>query len=251
MKPFLDFQPPVIAHRGASGYAPENTLAAFAKAAQLGIKWVEFDVMLAATGEPVVFHDERLERTSSGKGLLASHSFAYLQTLDAGQWFHSSFSGERIPTLLQVMSFLQDMKMSANIEIKAPAGQEEALVVKVLELMAKYVSPERSTILYSSFSLDALHLLYKHSPTSLLGMLMHEWSPNWRQMAKSIHCQSVHVNEQILTPERAAEIKSEGKQLLSYTVNSPKRAKELFSYGVDAVFSDVPDKIIQHAVGHL
>ena len=115
----LSFNPPVIAHRGASVYAPENTLAAFTKAAQLNIKWVEFDVMQAACGEPIIFHDETLDRTTNAKGDVSQQPYAYLQTLDAGTWFHPRFAGERIPTLKQVLQFLRDTKIAANIEIKA------------------------------------------------------------------------------------------------------------------------------------
>jgi len=110
--------PPVIAHRGGSAYAPENTLSAFTKAAQLGMQWVEFDVMLAACGTPIVFHDDLLDRTTNATGEVGVHAYTYLQTLDAGAWFNSKFSGERIPTLAQVLQFLKDVKLCANVEIK-------------------------------------------------------------------------------------------------------------------------------------
>ena len=91
----LQFLPPVIAHRGASAYAPENTLAAFVKAAQLGIRWIECDVMQAACGEVIIFHDETLERTTNGKGDVDRYPYSYLQSLDAGSWFDPIFSGEK------------------------------------------------------------------------------------------------------------------------------------------------------------
>lgn len=239
----LKFQPPVIAHRGASAYAPENTLSAFIKAAQLGIKWVEFDVMQAASGELVIFHDDQLHRTTNGRGALNDCSYAYLQTLDAGFWFHPTFSGERIPTLTQGLKFLQDMKMSANIEIKAAPGHEEKLIVSLLKEMSHHYIPSRSQILFSSFSIEALQALRKHAPDSKIGLLMHEWLPDWHDICKSLHCISVHVNDEILTQERAYQIKADGKLLLCYTVNDLARAEELYSWGVNAVFSDVPDKI--------
>lgn len=237
------FQPPVIAHRGASAYAPENTLSAFIKAAQLGIKWVEFDVMQSASGEPVIFHDSKLHRTTNGRGELNKYSYAYLQTLDAGSWFHPTFSGERIPTFVQVLKFLQDMKMSANVEIKARPGNEDKLIVKMLEDMSQHLTTSRSQILFSSFSIDALRKLRKHAPDCNIGLLMHEWLSDWNEICKSLRCISVHVNNAILTQERAYQIKADGKLLLCYTVNDLARAEELYSWGVDAVFSDVPDKI--------
>ena len=114
----LTFSPPFIAHRGACRLAPENTLSAFVKAAQLGVKWVELDVMQAACGEVVVFHDETLERTTGAKGKVSDYPYTYLQTLDAGSWFNPRFSGEHIPTLVEVMEFLSSMHMNANIELK-------------------------------------------------------------------------------------------------------------------------------------
>lgn len=242
----LQFHPPVIAHRGASGYAPENTLSAFTKAAQLGVKWIEFDVMLTADNIPVIFHDESLERTTNDHGLIADRSYAYLQTVDAGRWFDPIYSYEKIPSLRQVLQFLENTHLSANIEIKAPHGHEEALVTRVLAEVSPYLTAKNFTFLFSSFSIDALHCLRKYSPDCYLGLLMHEWLPNWKMLCKSLNCVSVHVNQEILNERRVHEIKATDRALLSYTVNVPERAQELFSYGVDAVFTDVPDKILSN-----
>src|SRR5687767_2537589 len=122
----IRFDPPVIAHRGASFYAPENTMAAFRKAAQLGVNWVEFDVVATKDGMPVVFHDDELNRTTNGVGMLSDYSHAYLQTLDAGSWFDARFAGETIPTLAQVLTFLAEMKLNANIELKALGSNPQA-----------------------------------------------------------------------------------------------------------------------------
>lgn len=236
--------PPVIAHRGASAYAPENTLVAFTKAAQMGVRWVEFDVMQSACGEVVVFHDDTLERTTSGAGYLHQTSFAYLNSLDAGRWFHPQFSGEKIPSLKQVLSFLNDMHISANIEIKCLPGHEEALVKKTLHIIENLPQAFKPTILFSSFSIDALRLLRKYAPNALLGLLLHEWEAGWEDVCTSLHCASVNVYEEIMTEAMAKKIKGMGRQLLCYTVNNKARAIQLYRYGVDAVFSDVPDRIL-------
>lgn len=240
----LNFQPPVIAHRGASAYAPENTIAAFTKAAQLGIKWIEFDVMQAADGEPIIFHDDTLDRTTNGHGDVIQHSYAYLHALDAGAWFDPLYSGEKIPSLQHVIEFLQNTNMSANVEIKALPGHDEQLVIRVVKEMSAYLATSRSTILFSSFSIDALHYLRKYAPDCLLGLLLHEWEADWQHICTNLQCVSVHVNHEIMTPDAAHKIKSMGKKLLCYTVNDPIRARELYSWGVDAVFSDAPDKML-------
>ena len=239
----LNFSPPVIAHRGASAYAPENTMIAFTKAAQLGAKWIEFDVMLAACGTPIIFHDDLLDRTTNGKGEVTQFPYAYLNTLDAGAWFNPIYAGEHIPTLAEVLLFLKNTHMNVNVELKPTAGYEKELVIRVLEIISPYLDHPSFTILFSSFSMEALQHLREYSPNALIGLLLHEWEKGWEKYVESLRCVSLHVNEEIIDRETAQKIKKMDKKLLCYTVNNPKRAKELFSFGVDAVFSDNPDKI--------
>lgn len=246
----FNFTPPVIAHRGASAYAPENTMAAFVKAAQLGIKWVEFDVVLAKCGTPIIFHDETLDRTSNAIGAIDSLSYAQLQSLDAGRWFDPSFSGERIPTLQQVLIFLRDAGMSANVEIKPMPGKEELTVINTLDVMRRCVgrglqagSSFELPILFSSFSIPTLRYLRRHAPDSHIGLLLEQWEPGWQAVCEELRCVSVHTDELIINTETAKTVKNMDRQLLCYTVNKPARAKELISLGVDAVFSDYPDVI--------
>jgi glycerophosphoryl diester phosphodiesterase len=241
----LEFFPPIIAHRGASAYAPENTMAAFTKAAQLDIKWLEFDVMLTAVGEPIVFHDDTLDRTTNGSGDVGRYPYSILRTFDAGAWFDTRFSGEQIPTLKSVLEFLQNTKMSANVEIKPLPGQDEKTAIRALAEISTYFPSSSSSILFSSFSVKALQTLRAHSAECLIGLLLHEWESDWQYISESLNCVSIHVNEEIMTREKAQEIKSMGKKLLCYTVNQPVRALELYSWGVDAVFSDAPDRILK------
>jgi glycerophosphoryl diester phosphodiesterase len=241
---FLNFNPPVIAHRGASSYAPENTMASFIKAAQLGVKWVEFDVMLTAAKEAVVFHDETLSRTTNGKGAVGDYNYVTLSTLDAGSWFSPQFSGERIPLLSDVLQFLKEMKMAANIEIKSLPNQEESTVKKTLDVVHDIFNQPESNILFSSFSVPSLQRLRLLSSDCQIGLLIDQWEEGWEKVCQDLNCVSVHVNEAILTPEKALKIKEMGKMLLCYTVNDPARAKALYALGVDAVFTDVPDQLL-------
>jgi len=246
MPPFsnLIIQPPIIAHRGVSRYAPENTLAAFRKAFALGIHWIELDVMLTMDNEAVIIHDELLDRTTNGKGSVEKFSYQALQDYDAGTWFDPQFSAERIPTLKQVLQLLDETGMSANIEIKPQMGREELTVKIVLDLIQKEWKPDRSQLLISSFSLLALETVRQYSSDIALGLLMHEWNPEWQVICDKLHCVTVNVNQDILTRENSAEIKATERLLLAYTVNDSKRAQELFSWGVDAVFSDDPAAIL-------
>jgi glycerophosphoryl diester phosphodiesterase len=99
--------PRVIGHRGAAGHAPENTLASFAKAAALGVRWVEFDVRLTGDGALVVFHDDTLERTTDGSGRVTDSTWAQINKLDAGAWFGRAFAGERVPALEDALTELE------------------------------------------------------------------------------------------------------------------------------------------------
>jgi glycerophosphoryl diester phosphodiesterase len=236
--------PSVIAHRGANFFAPENTLAAFLKARELGFSWVEFDVMLSADNELVVIHDEELARTTNGVGAVLDFSLHDLQKLDAGSWFHPRFSSARISTLQTVLTFLYEHKLSANIEIKALQSRDEIVVQKVLAVLAENVGKFTSPPLLSSFSPVVLKRVREHSPNSLLGFLMHEWLIDWEQQCDQLRCVAVNINQEILTAERVAVIKASGRKLLAYTVNTRARAEQLYAWGVDAIFSDCPQEIV-------
>lgn len=232
----LTFNPPLIAHRGASGLAPENTLAAFIKAKELGINWVEFDVMLTSCGEVVVIHDETVDRTTNGKGLVVEQTYASLKKLDAGSWFNPIFFKERIPTLKQVLELLNKLQLSANIEIKAQLGMEKETVARVLQNLEQ--TKLHYPFLISSFSLTILENVRKQSSSCLLGFLMDKWLPDWLSLCDQLNCATVNVNERILDHDKVQQIKKSGRFVLAYTVNDAERAKELFSWGVDAVFAD-------------
>ncbi len=239
-KNLITIQPPIIAHRGASQLAPENTLAAFRKAKEIGAAWVEFDVVLTRDGTAIIMHDETLDRTTNGKGKVADVTYDYVKTLDAGSWFSPAFTGEKIPTLLEVIHLLNELQLGANIEIKPCLGVEEQTVKTVLDLVAHHWQ-QKNPPLFASFSQKVLTTLRQLSPDSLLAFLMHEWQPDWLVEATRLHCASVHVNQAVLTPEYAAKIKAENFYLFSYTVDDVIMARKLFSMGVDAIFSNCPD----------
>ncbi|WP_019217613.1 glycerophosphodiester phosphodiesterase [Legionella tunisiensis] len=231
----------VIGHRGAAAYAPENTLASFDKALTLGCHYVEFDVMLSADGEPFVFHDESLKRTTNGKGELGRVDAEYLQSLDAGRWFSSNYSGEKIPHFRDVLQWLTFTDVKANIEIKPYPGSAEQTTAVVLAHIHRYWPRGKPLPLVSSFELSALALCRTLAPEMPLGLLLDEWDKDWLKKAKELQCYSVHVNKRALNAARVKQIKEQGYVLFVYTVNRKKLANKLFDWGVDAVFSDYPD----------
>ncbi len=231
----------VIGHRGASAYAPENTLVAFEKAYATGCRMIEFDVMLSADGEAFIFHDDVLERTTNGKGGFGVASAEYISGLDAGKWFSSRFRGEIIPTFKEVIEWLAANDMQANIEIKPYPGTAEQTTMTVLAQLNQLWPEHKPLPLVSSFDLNVLNLCRSIAPELPLGLLLEEWHDNWLQLAQDLHCYSVHLNRRLLSQKRIHEIKRYEYKLLTYTVNRRQLAKKLLQWGVDAIFSDYPD----------
>lgn len=235
--------PPIIAHRGVSALAPENTLAAFAKAKECGLRWIEFDVTLAACGEVVVMHDDTLQRTSNGVGKITDFTYDYLKTLDAGSWFAPEFAGEKIPTLKEVLLFLNQSQMAANIEIKSYPGNEEYLAKRVLEEIANYAG-KNTSLLVTSFSKTILKQVRLRSSQIPLGFLMSDWDETYLDICHEISLVNIGINQDLLSLACVKQLKSSGKLLFAYVVNDVARAKELFSFGVDAIFSDCSEAFL-------
>jgi glycerophosphoryl diester phosphodiesterase len=235
--------PPVIGHRGAAAYAPENTLAGLRKAKALGCRWVEFDVRLTADGQPVLLHDSRLERTTDGRGRVSALSLAAVRRHDAGRWFHSSFAGECVPTLEEAVMLLAELGLGANVELKAARGKEAATGGVVAELVARTWPADPAHLLISSFQQGALAAARDRAPHIARGILFRRVPKNWRKVAAGLGCVTIHADQQRLRPAMISEIRRAGYPLLAYTVNNPERAKILFDFGVKSVFSDVPDRL--------
>lgn len=241
--PAIVIDPPIIAHRGASALAPENTMVCFKKAKECGINWLEFDVTVASCGEIVVFHDDTLLRTTGGAGNINDFSYVELQCLDAGSWFSPQFVGERIPTLKEVLLFLNHYKMAANIEIKPFVGHEAWLAKRVVEDIIKYAN-KTTPLLVTSFSKTILEQIRMLSPSLPLGYVMDDFNKNFLTICHELSLISVGINHLHLTAEQAKIIKASGRLLLAYTVNTVQCAKTLFSWGVDAVFSDCAQEML-------
>ncbi len=232
---------PLIAHRGASPYAPENTIAAFDKARELGARAIEFDVMMSADGELFVFHDETLTRTTDGKGKFDTVSSEYITSLDAGSWFSERFRGEKVPRLSDVLLWFADSHLQANIELKPSPESAEAITMAFLACCDRYWPSTLPPPLVSCFNKDVLQLCAKLSPELPLGILLNKWEKNWLDTAKSVQAFSVHLNKYLLTRKRVKSIQESGYKACVYTVNSRDRASRYFARGADSVLSDYPD----------
>jgi len=233
--------PAVIAHRGASGHAPENTLAAIRKAHDFGATWIEIDVNISKDGVPVLFHDDGVERCSSGSGLVIEHSLTDLKALDCGAWYADEFSNERIATLDECLRLAAQMGMGINLEIKPCSGWEAPTTRAIAEtLLRARALPE---IIISSFSHVAMleaHRLLKHIPRSTLYLVA---PPYWRDDAARLEASNIHLHANtLLTAKDIDSFHSAGLGVYCYTVNDAAKAKQLYAIGVDGVFTNYPDK---------
>ena len=231
----------IIAHRGASAYAPENTMASMNEALNLGSRFVEFDVMLSADGQPFIIHDHTLKRTTNGSGEFGLVDAQYIQSLDAGYWFSKRYQGEKIPSFENVLQWLLAFDVQANIEIKPYPGATEKTTIEVLACINRHWPRDKKLPLVSSFDLDALSVCRGLSPEMPLGLLLHKWHKDWLKRANELRCYSVHLSLRAATRAHIEEIKANGFKVFVYVVNQKRLALKLMDWGVDAVFSDYPD----------
>lgn len=239
--------PKVIGHRGAKAYAPENTLSSIHAAADLGIEWVEVDVKLTKDGVPVIFHDEELDRCTSGSGLVREMDFDAIRELDAGSWFGESFLGEKIPTLEELLNAVLERGMGVNLEIKPCPGREVETAEVALDLATRIWPDDLPPPLISSFQHVSLETAMDMMPEWPRGFLMDEHREDWKEVADYLKAATININGNRVTQEELDEYMEFGKPLLAYTINQPDKARELVRWGVDSFFADNPD-VIREAV---
>ena len=239
----------IIGHRGAAGSAPENTLAAFRRAAHEGASWIETDAKLTADNAIVMFHDDLLERTTSGKGAVARATLAELRMLDAGSSFSPAFAGEKIPTLKETVGVLADLGLDCHLEIKPSPGREIETGGTVIGELARLWPSERPLPLVSSFSRASLKAARERQPEWPMGALFDDHPRDWLEWARAIGAVSIHCWHKTLTQSWARAIKDQGFLLLVYTVNDIDHARQLFGWGVDSVFTDMPGRLLEAGLG--
>ena len=235
---------PVIGHRGAAARAPENTLAGLHRAAALGARWVEVDVMLTGDGVPVLIHDETLQRTTNGRGRVAERTAAEIAALDAGSWFAPAFAGERVPTLDQAVAQLLALGLGCNAEIKPSAGTAVATGEVVATRLRQLWPADGPPLLVSSFARDALAAAQRAAPGIPRGLLAGRLPADWAVAMRALGCATLHLGHRGLALRRLRALAAEGAPVLVYTVNEPRRAAELLEAGAVAVITDVPDTIL-------
>lgn len=234
----------VIAHRGASAYYPENTMAAFRGAIEMDAEMIELDVMLSSDGIPVVFHDAQLNEHTDGSGSVADYTLRQLKQFDAGGWFDPKFSDQRIPTLEEVLKFAQG-KIALNIEIKSESVTDElyrGVEEKSIDLVKKYGMEEY--VLFSSFDYRAVrHIkqLDSNMPAALLYDKNQSDNMLPSELVATYYADAFNCSFQQLNSKRLRDIQSNDIPVFVYTVNEKRRMRKLIRKGVTGIFTDKPD----------
>jgi glycerophosphoryl diester phosphodiesterase len=235
--------PRIIAHRGGGLLAPENTLAALRYAANLGFAGVEFDVKLTADDVPVLFHDDTLERTTDGSGLVADTRFDIITQFDAGGWFANEYAGEPVPAFAAASALCKEAGVWANVEIKPCPGREHA-TGRIVARMAKLLwSGAPLPPLLASFSADALDAAMAEAPGLPRALLCNTIPADWEQTLDRLQCIALHVAFDQLTKEAVTAVQATERGVLAYTVNDSVEALRLIEMGVDALITDQIDHI--------
>jgi glycerophosphoryl diester phosphodiesterase len=241
--------PNILAHRGGGKLAPENTIAGLRRGLEHGFRAVEFDVMLARDGVPVVMHDPYLGRTVAGSGNVFDYDAAELVGMDAGNWFGAEYRGETVPLFTAFVQFCKEHGIWMNIEIKPAPGFEEATGRVVAGLTRALFGPEiaqddpRQLPLLSSFSPVALAAAMQAAPDLARALLLDRLDAGWQEQAGALQAVAIHTSHKHLDQAQARQVKQAGYGLFCYTVNDPVRARELLGWGVDAFCTDRIDLI--------
>lgn len=220
-----------IGHRGAMGYEPENTLRSFKKAIDLGVDMIELDVHVCKSGELVVIHDYRVDKTTNGSGFIKNKNLSEIKKLDAGK-------GENIPTLHEVLD-LVDRKCQVNIELKGhnTAGP----VAKTIDM---YIDKGwfYDDFLISSFNYFELRKFKKIKEKVRIGFLsLTRWGAIF--FAKSLKAWSINIYNDVTNKKFVDAAHKKGLVVLGYTVNEKDDIKKMKDMGVDGLFSNYPDRI--------
>lgn len=234
--------PKVIGHRGAAALAPENTLAGFRKAAELGCTWVEFDIRLTADDQLAVIHDSTVDRTTTGTGRVRDMTLEQLSALDAGAPFGPAFAGEPVPSLSDAVSALDRLGLAANIEIKCDVGDSAAAADAAVRLLEQDWSRDAPPLV-SSFDPVCLAAVRQRSATLPLGVLVRTLDDDWHGLVDRLGAATLHVGDRGLSEDQLQKPARERIDIGVYTVNEAARARQLYAWGVAGVFTDRPDTV--------
>lgn len=240
-----------VAHRGASGHAPENTMAAFEKAFEMKADYIEIDVQMTRDGRLVAIHDTTVNRTTNGNGCVGDYTLEEIQQLDAGSWFGEEFAGEQIPTFEEIIDEYRG-KIGILIELKSPElypGMEEKVAEALIERNMQ--KPNNDKIIIQSFNHESVQQSKELLPNIPHGVLA---GVTWadvtdEQLAQfATYADFFNPNMNIVTDDLVNRVHLAGMEIYAYTVRTQKQADNLFERGVDGIITDFPEYVYRHPV---
>jgi glycerophosphoryl diester phosphodiesterase len=224
-----------IAHRGASGAYPENTLAAFAGAIELGAVMCELDVHLTRDGIPVVIHDETIDRTTNAKGAVAAMTLRELRQAGAGVRFGAQFAGERIPALDEVFRLISG-RCGLNIELKGTRTE-----AAVCGLIAAHDAI--ATAIVSSFDWTMLARVRAIDPRIRLGLLAKRGPWHLLDAASAVSADAIHPRTDMVTADLCDAAHARGLKVYTWTCDDPREMSQLIAAGADGIITNYPDRL--------
>jgi glycerophosphoryl diester phosphodiesterase len=241
----------VIAHRGASGLAPENTLIAFEKAIQIGVDRIEMDLRQTIDGEVVVIHDKTIKRTTNGWGSVHKLSLKKLQRYSAGSWFHHKYSAERVPTFRDVLELVNG-RTKLLLEIKEGSPYHHHIEKNILDLINEYNAHDWCIV--QSFN-DKVLQNFRKLPqlNSDVQKLFEAFIPvapfyggsrfSYKRIKSYGFAEEININYRYVTPLVVRKVHQLGKKVNVWTVNEPANLRKYVNMGVDGIITDYPDRL--------
>ncbi|MEH7112926.1 glycerophosphodiester phosphodiesterase family protein [Neobacillus niacini] len=234
-----------VAHRGATGYAPENTIAAFDKGVEMKADYIEIDVQRSKDGELVIIHDNNVDRTTDGTGYVKDLTFEQIRSLDAGSWKAEQFKGEKIPTLDEILDRYHG-RTGILIELKSPElypGIEEQVAQKLIE--RNLDKPQNEKIIIQSFNFESMKLTNSLLPKVPIGVLTSNRAHTTEQALQEFSAYADYFNPSygIVTEELVNQVHALGMKIQSWTVRSHEAAQFLLDMNVDGIITDYPDYV--------
>jgi glycerophosphoryl diester phosphodiesterase len=232
-------KPWVIAHRGASGHAPENTMAAFQRAVELGAGFIETDLHLTRDARFVAIHDAALERTTNGRGNVHDFTLHELHRLDAGHWYDRKFMGERIPTLEEILEFSRKNDVVFYLEVKYDAawGMHHALVGALQK------AQDAGRIIVISFDPSTLESVRKLDGSLMTGLLVEQAVFDPVQMAVEVGARQLCPRFSMVTRELVENAHRADLHVATWTVNEAADMRAMVAAGADGIMTDFPDRL--------
>jgi glycerophosphoryl diester phosphodiesterase len=231
-----------IAHRGASGHAPENTMAAFRRAVELGARFIETDLQITRDARVIAIHDLTLDRTTNGKGQVHFLSVEQIRALDAGAWFgeRGAYSGERVPTLEEILDFAKVHDVIFYLEIKAGSawGIEHAVVAALREQNAS------ARVVILSFDPGSIESVRQLDSTMMTGFLCEHPSGDLVERTVRVGARQLVARGDLVTTAVVERAHQAGLQVVAWTINEAEQMRRLIAAGVDGIITDFPERLL-------